>query len=101
MSHTITGAEVPQTSTNGKYVLRSLLIGQVGAVSCIAAHPLGTHIASGGKSGDVCGSRQLKEREYRPRRDQNMGLTEGEAFELASASWRPRRDNSSGLDDQA
>ncbi|KAL0063175.1 hypothetical protein AAF712_009969 [Marasmius tenuissimus] len=44
-------AEVPETSANGRYVLRSLLPGQTGAVTCIAAHPLGTHIACGGQDG--------------------------------------------------
>lgn len=36
-------------SENGQYVLRSLLQGQKGAVACITAHPLGTHVACGGE----------------------------------------------------
>lgn len=36
-------------STHKKYALRTLLQGQSGAVSAIAAHPLGTHVACGGE----------------------------------------------------
>ena len=40
----------PVTSKQKKYVLRTLLPGQRGAVACLAAHPMGTHIACGGES---------------------------------------------------
>lgn len=37
------------TSEQKKYTLRTLLEGQSGAVACVAAHPLGTHVACGGE----------------------------------------------------
>ena len=37
-------------SENHSYTLRALLRGQEGAVACLAAHPLGTHVACGGKN---------------------------------------------------
>ncbi|KAE9394171.1 hypothetical protein BT96DRAFT_998718 [Gymnopus androsaceus JB14] len=39
------------TSEQKKYALRTLLEGQDGAVACVAAHPLGMHIATGGDDG--------------------------------------------------
>ncbi|KAF5366414.1 hypothetical protein D9758_009811 [Tetrapyrgos nigripes] len=38
-------------STKGKYTLHALLDGHYGEVACIAAHPLGSHVASGGRDG--------------------------------------------------
>jgi hypothetical protein len=36
-------------SENGKFALRGLLQGHRGAVAAVAAHPLGTYVASGGE----------------------------------------------------
>lgn len=51
-------------SKQHKYALRSLLQGHRGAAACLAAHPLGTHVACGGISltvGRRCYSRFLGE----------------------------------------
>ncbi|KAF5370955.1 hypothetical protein D9757_009869 [Collybiopsis confluens] len=42
---------VPVSSEHHRYTLRGILKGQHGAVACIAAHPLGTFVASGGEAG--------------------------------------------------
>ncbi|KAJ3709437.1 hypothetical protein C8R42DRAFT_649379 [Lentinula raphanica] len=39
------------TSEQHKYSLRGVLRGHYGAVACIAAHPLGFYLASGGEAG--------------------------------------------------
>lgn len=39
----------PIVSEKRSYVLRTQLQGQQGAVTCLKAHPMGTHVAAGGK----------------------------------------------------
>ncbi|KAF5314223.1 hypothetical protein D9758_019030 [Tetrapyrgos nigripes] len=47
-----TNSKTPK-SKNGKYKLRALLAGHQGAVACVTAHPLGSHVASGGREGTL------------------------------------------------
>ncbi|KAF5344943.1 hypothetical protein D9757_014492 [Collybiopsis confluens] len=44
-------SSVSLSSEHHRYALRGLLKGQHGAVSCVATHPLGTFVASGGEAG--------------------------------------------------
>lgn len=51
-----------RTSKQNKYALRTLLQGHVGAVACLAAHPLGTHVACGGDFSylsSICNTEQI------------------------------------------
>ncbi|KAF5342868.1 hypothetical protein D9758_016103 [Tetrapyrgos nigripes] len=47
-----TNSKTPK-SKNGKYKLRALLAGHQGAVACVTAHPLGSHVASRGREGTL------------------------------------------------
>ncbi|KAF5372198.1 hypothetical protein D9758_004915, partial [Tetrapyrgos nigripes] len=47
-----TNSKTPK-SKNRKYKLRALLAGHQGAVVCVTAHPLGSHVASGGREGTL------------------------------------------------
>ncbi|KAF5349381.1 hypothetical protein D9758_015523 [Tetrapyrgos nigripes] len=47
-----TNSKTPK-SKNRKYKLRVLLAGHQGAVACVTAHPLGSHVASGGREGTL------------------------------------------------
>lgn len=47
------------TSNRYKYALRSVLEGQLGPVTSIAVHPLGSYVASGGKCSILNKSRRV------------------------------------------
>ncbi|KAF5336660.1 hypothetical protein D9758_016746 [Tetrapyrgos nigripes] len=69
-----TNSKAPK-SKNRKYKLRAFLAGHQGAVACMAAHPLGSHVASGGQEGTLVWKLQDKKLLGSPTGAGDQGVT--------------------------